>query len=186
MRIYIKYMVSRRCKMMVREELDKLDIDYEQIELGEVETTELITPEQRNQLHNALLRSGLELMDDRKLILTEKIKVVIIDMVHYVHNRPKMKNSEYISKQLNYDYAYLSTTFSEIKGTTIEQYIINNKIERVKELLQYDELTLSQIADQLNYSSVAHLSGQFKKVTGQTPRFYKQLVNKNRTNLEDM
>lgn len=186
MRIYIKYMVSHRCKMMVKEELDKLEIHYERIELGEVETKDSITPEQRSQLHDALLRSGLELMDDIKAILTEKIKVVIINMIHYIYDKPKIKNSEYISKQLDYDYAYLSATFSEVMGTTIEQYIISNKIERVKELLLYDELTLSQIADQLNYSSVAHLSTQFKKVTGQTPRLFKQLIDKRRLNLEDL
>ncbi len=154
--------------------------------MGEVEIKETISPEQHDQLKIALLTSGLELMDDRKAILIEKVKIVIINMVHYRDALPKIKNSEYISKELDYDYTYLANLFSEVTGTTVEQYIIANKIERVKELLLYDELTLSQIAYQLNYSSVADLSRQFKKVTGLTPRFFKQLKQKKRITLESL
>ncbi len=186
MKLYIKYMVSRRCKMKVETELDKLKLHYGTVDLGEVEIKETISPEQHDQLKIALLTSGLELMDDRKAILIEKVKIVIINMVHYRDALPKIKNSEYISKELDYDYTYLANLFSEVTGTTVEQYIIANKIERVKELLLYDELTLSQIAYQLNYSSVAHLSSQFKKVTGLTPRFFKQLKQKKRITLESL
>jgi AraC-like DNA-binding protein len=186
MKLYIKYMVSRRCKIKVEEELDKLKLHHGMIDLGEVEIKETITPEQLKQLQIALSISGLELMDDKKVILIEKVKTAIIYMVHHMNDLPKMKNSEYISKQLDYDYGYIAAIFSEVKGITIEHYIIANKIERVKELLLYDEFTLSQIAHQLNYSSVAHLSGQFKKVTGLTPRFFKQLRNKKRYTLESL
>ncbi len=172
--------------MKVEEELDKLKLLHGIIDLGEVELKEAITPKERKQLQDALLRSGLELMDDKKAILIEKVKTVIIDMIHHMDEYPKVKNSEYISKRLDYDYGYLATIFSEVKGTTIEQYIIANKIERVKELILYDESTLSQIAHQLNYSSVAHLSSQFKKVTGLTPRFFKQLKDKRRFALESL
>ncbi|WP_020601896.1 hypothetical protein [Spirosoma spitsbergense] len=146
MKLYIKYMVSRRCKMRVEEELDKLKLHHGLIDLGEVEIKESITPEQLKQLQHALSTSGLELMDDKKAVLIEKVKTLIIDMVHHLEDLPKMKNSEYISKQLDYDYAYIAAIFSEVKGTTIEQYIIANKIERVKELLLYDEFTLSGCA----------------------------------------
>ena len=179
-------MVSRRCKMKVQSELDKLDLHYSVVDLGEVEIKETITAEQHDQLKIALLTSGLELMDDKKAILIERVKNVIIDMVHYTDELPKHKNSNYISEKLDYDYAYLATLFSEVTGITIEQYIIANKIERVKELLLYDELNLTQIAYQLNYSSVAYLSSQFKKVTGLTPRFFKQLKHKKRLTLESL
>lgn len=186
MKLYIKYMVSRRCKMKVQAELDKLEVHYGVVDLGEVEVKETITGEQHDQLKIALLTSGLELMDDRKAILIEKVKNTIITMVHHSGSPPKVKNSDYISEKLNYDYAYLANLFSEVAGTTIEHYIIANKIERVKELLLYDELNLTQIAYELNYSSVAHLSNQFKKVTGLTPRFFKQLKHKKRIALENL
>ena len=186
MKLYIKYMVSRRCKMKVEAELDNIKLSHGIVDLGEVEIREPITTEQHDLLKIALLTSGLELMDDRKAQLIEKVKVVIIDMVHYMDEAPKIKNSVYISQELDYDYAYLANLFSEVTGTTIEHYIIANKIERVKELLLYDELTLSQIAYRLNYSSVAHLSNQFKKVTGLSPRFFKQLKHKKRLTLESL
>jgi AraC-like DNA-binding protein len=185
-KIYIKYMVSIRCKMVVKSELDKLGLHHGAIELGEVEVDGNITTEQREQLKAALHVSGLELMDDPKAILIEKIKNVIIEMVHYSHEMPRVKYSEYISKKLNYDYTYLANIFSEVKGTTIEHYIIANKIERVKELLMYDELTLTQISYLLNYSSVAHLSNQFKKVTGLTPTFFKKIKDKRRNTLDNV
>src|SRR6218665_3621499 len=168
MRLYIKYMVSIRCKMLVKAELEKLGLTYGIIDLGEIEIKGDITEKQRRELKTNLLRSGLELMDDKKAILIEKIKTVIIEMIHYDDDVPKIKNSEYISKKLQYDYTYLANLFSETTGTTIEHFIIIHKIERVKELMIYDELNLTQISYKLNYSSVAHLSNQFKKITGLT------------------
>ncbi len=179
-------MVSLRCKMMVKEQLKKLGIKYAVIELGMVEILEDITQEQREQLKENLLKSGLELLDIKKSILIEKIKNVITEMIHYSDELPKVNHSEYISEKLGYDYTYLANTFSEVKGITIQQFIINHKIERVKELLLYDELNLTEISYKLHYSSVAHLSNQFKKVTGLSPSFYKQLRQKRKNNLENL
>jgi AraC-like DNA-binding protein len=180
MKLYIKYMVSIRCKMLVKEELEQLGLLHTHIDLGQIELEEDITPEQREKLRTGLLRSGLELMDDKKSILIEKIKGVIVEVVHYNEERPKVNFSDYLAEKLNYDYTYLANLFSEVTGITIEYFIIAHKIERVKELLIYDELNLTEISYKLNYSSVAHLSSQFKKVTGLTPTFYKQLKHKRR------
>ncbi len=179
-------MVSLRCKMMVKEELKKLGLKYIALDLGVVEILEDITDEQHEQLKRNLLKSGLELLDDKKSILIEKIKNVITEMIHYTDELPKENDSDYISEKLGYDYTYLANTFSEVKGITIQQFIIINKIEKVKELLLYDELNLTEISHKLHYSSVAHLSNQFKKVTGLSPSFYKQLKNKRKKNLENM
>ncbi|MBE0645883.1 MAG: AraC family transcriptional regulator [Bacteroidetes bacterium] len=184
MKIYIKYMVSIRCKMVVKAELDKLGLLYGAVDLGEVEIKGKITAAQRVKLKTELARSGLELMDDKRAVLIERIKNVIVEMVHYSDEVPRVKNSEYISIKLNHDYTYLANIFSETTGATIEHFIIAHKIERVKELLLYDELTLTEIAYRLNYSSVAHLSNQFKKVTGLTPTFFKHLKYKKRKVLE--
>ena len=184
--LYVKYMVSLRCKMVVKEELKKLGLRYVAVDLGTVEILEDITPEQREQLKKNLLRSGLELLDDKKSILIEKIKNVIIEMIHYSDELPKVNYSDYISEKLEYDYTYLANTFSEVKGITIQQFIIIHKIERVKELLLYDELNLTEISYKLHYSSVAHLSNQFKKITGLSPSFYKQLRKKRKVNLENL
>jgi AraC-like DNA-binding protein len=186
MKLFIKYMVSIRCKMVVKSELDKLGLHYGVVELGEVNVKEPITAAQRAQLQVALMKSGLELMDDKKAILIEKIKTVIIEMIHYADDPLKINFSDYLSEKLDYDYTYLANIFSEVTGTTIEKYIIAHKIERVKELLLYDELTLSEISYRLNYSSVAHLSNQFKKVTGLTPTFFKQLKHKRRITLNNV
>jgi AraC-like DNA-binding protein len=186
MRLYIKYMVSLRCKLMVKEELERLGLRYVNLDLGTVEVTEHITPQQHDQLKINLLRSGLELLDNKKNILIERIKNVITEMIHYTDELPKVNYSDYISEKLNYDYTYLSNIFSEVKGITIQQFIIINKIERVKELLLYDELNLTEIAYKLHYSSVAHLSNQFKKITGLSPSYYKKLREKRRSNLENM
>lgn len=185
MKLYIKYMVSLRCKMMVKEELKKLGLKYVAVDLGVVDVLEDITDKQRDQLKKNLLKSGLELLDDKKSILIEKIKNVITEMIHYSDEVPKVNYSNYISEKLDYDYTYLANIFSEVKGITIEHYIIAHKIERVKELLIYNELNLTEISYKLNYSSVAHLSNQFKKVTGLTPSFYKQLTRKRKGNLEN-
>ena len=179
-------MVSIRCKMIVQQKLNKLGLHYCTVDLGEVDVKENITSKQREQLRILLLKAGLELMDDKKAVLIERIKNVIIEMVHYSEEVPKVKNSDFISEKLNHDYTYLANLFSEATGITIEQYIIAHKIERVKEFLLYDELNLTEISYKLNYSSVAHLSHQFKKVTGLTPTFYKHLKNKKRTALENV
>src|SRR3954470_5171965 len=169
LKLYIKYMVSNRCKMAVKEELKKLGLHFLVVDLGEVEIMEDLSAEQRAELKSGLLNSGLELMDDKRAVLIERINNVITEMIHHSDEMPKMNYSDYISKKLNYDYTYLSNLFSEVKGTTIQQFIIVHKIEKVKELLYYDELNLTEIAYKLHYSSVAHLSNQFKKVTGLSP-----------------
>jgi AraC-like DNA-binding protein len=179
-------MVSLRCKMMVKEELKKLGLKYIVVELGTIEILEDITADQHKTLKENLLRSGLELLDNKKSILIEKIKNTITEMIHYSDELPKINYSDYISEKLNYDYTYLSNIFSEVKGITIQQFIIINKIERVKELLLYDELNLTEISYKMHYSSVSHLSKQFKKVTGLTPSFYRQLKLKRKSNLENM
>jgi AraC-like DNA-binding protein len=186
MNLYIKYMVSLRCKMMVKEELRKLGLEYVVVHLGMVEMMQNITPQQRKELKENLLKSGLELLDDKKNILIGKIKNVIIEMIHYADELPQKNYSDYISEQLGYDYTYLANIFSEVMGINIQQYIITHKIEKVKELLLYDELNLTQISYKLNYSSVAHLSNQFKKITGLSPSFYKQLKQKRLSNLENV
>lgn len=187
MKLYIKYMVSLRCKMVVKEELREMGIPFIQLELGMVETAYDITPEQQEELKKKLIKSGLELLDDKKAILIEKIKNVIVELVHYSDEMPNMNYSDYIAEKLDHNYSYLSNIFSEVKGITIEHFIINHKIERVKELLLYDELNLTQISQIMNYSSVAHLSNQFKKVTGLTPTFFKELKSyKQRIALENV
>jgi len=179
-------MVSIRCKMMVKEELKKLGLHYVTVDLGEVDIMENITSEQREQIKIALLRSGLELMDDKRAMLIEKIKNVIIEMVHHTDELPKINFSDFLAEKLDYDYTYLANLFSETEGTTIEQFILLHKIERVKELIIYDELNLTEIAWKLHYSSVAALSNQFKKMTGLTPTFFKSLKHKRRSTLENV
>lgn len=186
MKLYIKYMVSLRCKMMVKQELEKLGLHFVTVDLGMVDVLESITSEQRQKLKENLQKSGLELLDDKKSILIEKIKNIIIEMIHYSDELPKVNYSDFISEKLNYDYTYLSNIFSEVKGITIQQFIIAHKIEKVKELLLYDELTLTEISYRLHYSSVAHLSNQFKKVTGLSPSYYKELGQKRKSNLENL
>jgi len=172
--------------MVVKAELDKLGLHYGVVDLGEVQIRESMTAEQRARLKTALLESGLELMDDKKAILIEKIINVIIEMIHYADELPKTNFSDYLSEKLNYDYTYLANLFSETKGTTIEHFIILHKIEKVKELIIYDELNFSEIAWKLHYSSVAHLSHQFKKITGLTPSFFKSIKRKKRTTLDNV
>jgi AraC-like DNA-binding protein len=168
-------MVSIRCKLVVKAELDKLGLQYGVIDLGEVQLEGDITSTQYEKLKTALLQSGLELMLDKNAQLIEKIKAVIIEMIHYADELPEIKKSEYIAKKLNSNYSKLSTIFSESTGITIEQYIIIHKVEKIKELLLYDELNLVQISSMLHYSSVSHLSNQFKKITGLSPTYFKKL-----------
>lgn len=172
--------------MTVKDVLEKLGLRYMSIDLGMVEMQEDITMERRSELRSALVVFGLELLDDKKTILIEKIKNVIIEMIHYAEELPATNYSDYISEKLQLDYTYLANIFSQVKGITIQQFIIFHKIEKVKELLLYDELNLTEIAYKLHYSSVAHLSNQFKKVTGLSPSFYKQLKKKRNGNLEDI
>src|SRR5271154_5587584 len=184
MRLFLKYMVSIRCKMLVKYELEKLGLHYRTVELGEADVEEDITTEQWNILNIALKRSGIELMDDKKSILIEKIKNVIVELVHYSDEPLVINLSDYLSQKLNHDYTYLANLFSESQGITIEHFLIMHKIERVKELLVYDELNITEIAWKMGYSSVAHLSNQFKKLTALRPSDFKRLKLKARSNLE--
>jgi len=179
-------MVSARCKMAVKEELKKLVLHFIVVDLGEVEIMENISTEQREQLRMALHNSGLELMDDKKAILIEKIKNSIIEMVHHSDGESNVNFSDFLSEKLDHNYTYLANLFSEVQGTTIEQFMIAHKVERIKELIIYDELNITEIAWKMNYSSVAHLSNQFKKMTGLTPSHFKQLKDKKRTPIEEI
>ena len=179
-------MVSNRCKMLVKEELKKLGLHFIVVDLGEVDIMETISLEQRSELKEALSSSGLELMDDKRAVLIEKIKNSIVEMVHHTDEMIKTNFSNFLSAKLNHDYTYLANLFSEIQGTTIEQFIISHKIERIKELIIYGELNITEIAWKMNYSSVAHLSNQFKKVTGLSPSHFKQLKNKRRVPIEEI
>lgn len=169
-------MVCVRCKMIVKIELEKLGIYYHEIELGRVKTTDIPSVEQLNNFRLALLSSGLELMDNKKTILVEKIKHTINELVYSFDAPLKTNFSDYLSKKLDFDYTYLANIFSETTGSTIEQFIIKTRIERVKEMIFYNELTLTQISWILHFSSVAHLSTQFKKITGITPSQYKHIT----------
>lgn len=171
---------------MVKSVLEKLAMPFLSINLGVVETPTEINEEQREAFRISLLESGLVLLDDSKNVLVEKIKTCIIEMVHYSDEIPKVNFSDYLSEKLHYDYTYLSNCFSEVKGMTIQHYIITHKVEKVKELLLYDVLSLTEISYKLHYSSIAHLSSQFKKVTGLAPSFYKKLKEKRTRNLEDL
>ena len=186
MKLLIKNMVSLRCKMIVKTELEKMGFHLTTLELGEVEIRENLSAKKTNQLKAAFLQFGLELMEDKKSMLIEKTKNIIIEMIHYSDEPPSLNFSDYLSEKLNYDYNYISNLFSEVKGITIEHYIIAHKIERAKELLIYNELNLTEIAYKLHYSSVAHLSKQFKKVTGLTPSFFKNMKHKRFIALETL
>ena len=179
-------MVSIRCKMIVKNELEKLGIHHRTVELGIIETIEKLSVEKLKELDSALRKSGLELMGNKKSILIENIKTAILELVHYSEEPLAINLSLFLTKKLNYDYTYMANLFSEVKGTTIEQFYIHHKIERVKELIVYDELNLTEIAYLMHYSSISHLSSQFKKVTGLTPSHFKQLKDKRRNMLEDV
>ena len=186
MKLFIQNMVSLRCKMMVKSELDNLNLDYRSVELGEVMLKQPISEAERFLLKEALHKSKLELMDDKKAMLIEKIINIIVEMVHYTDELPAVNFSEFLSKEMDMDYHKLAEVFSKTKGITIERFIILHKIERAKELIIYDELNLTEISYKLHYSSVAHLSNQFKQVTGLTPTFFKNLSIRKRQNLEDV
>ncbi len=179
-------MVSNRCKMAVKAALKNLGLHFIVVDLGEVDIMEDLSAEQKAQLKSDLLQSGLELMDDKRGILIEKIKNAIVEMVHHTDENLKVNFSDYLSEKLHHDYTYMANLFSEVQGTTIGQFIIAHKIERVKELIIYGELNISEIAWKMNYSSVAHLSNQFKKATGLTPTHFKQLKDKRRSPIEEI
>lgn len=184
--IFIKNMVCNRCILVVQNELDQLGLHAKQVKLGEVVLEKELTAGEKQNLEQVLIPLGFEVIDDKKGRVIEKIKNVIIELVHHQDNESKNNLSEVLSSELNHDYNYLSNLFSEVEGTTIEKYFIAQKIERVKELLVYDELSLSEIAFQLNYSSVSYLSNQFKKVTGLTPSHFKQIKEDKRKPLDEV
>lgn len=186
MELHIKHMVSRRCIIFVKDSLQDLGISYDSVVLGLVHTDEDLTENQLRLFREALNNADLELLTDKKQILVEKVKNLIVEMVHDPEGMPASIDSEYFEEKLGYDYTYISNTFSKIKGMSIKHYIILNKIERVKELLVYDEFTLSEIADRLQYSSVAHLSNQFKKITGLSPSSFKESGYKREKYIEDL
>jgi AraC-like DNA-binding protein len=186
MELHIKNMVSLRCRMVVKQEFQKLGLRYIEISLGKVDIAEELSDDKRALLKVNLLKWGLELMEEKKNILVEKTKILIIEMIHYSDELPDVNNSDYLSEKLGYDYSYLSNIFSEVNGTSLQHFIIQHKIERIKELILYDELNLSEIAYKLHYSSVSHLSNQFKKITGVTPSFYKKMKHNRSQNLEDI
>ncbi len=186
MKLYIKNMVCSRCKMVVKNELLNFGLHPITLELGEVTITEELNAEQKKEINHALQSFGFSLIDDKKSRIIEKIKNTIVEIVHYPEEQLKIKLSEYLGRHLHHDYNYLSNLFTEVEGTTIEKYFISQKIERVKELLVYDELSLSEIASRMNYSSVSHLSRQFKKVTGITSGYFRQLKEKKRIPLDEL
>ena len=179
-------MVSTRCKMMVKDILRELEYHSILVDLGEVEVMEELSFEQLKALRIILHGVGFELMDDKKSILIERIKNVVMNLVHYTEDLPRINFSHYLSQKLSHDYTYMANLFSDVQGTTIEQYIIGHKTERIKELIIYGELNITEIAHKMNYSSVAHLSSQFKKVTGLSPSHFKNLKNKRRNPIEEI
>ncbi|MCC9019750.1 helix-turn-helix domain-containing protein [Flavobacterium lipolyticum] len=184
--LFVKNMVCNRCIMVVQNELEKLGLEFTHIKLGEVTLAKELTATERTLLEQELVALGFEVIDDKKSRIIEKIKNIIIDLVHHQDNDTKNNLSDILSEKINHDYNYLSNLFSEVEGTTIEKYFIAQKIEKIKELLVYDELSLSEIALRLNYSSVAYLSNQFKKVTGLTPSYFKQIRAEKRKPLDEV
>ena len=186
MKLYIKYMVSRRCKMLVQEVLEKLRLKYLRIDIGIVETIEDYTPSQLKELKEKMLQSGLELMEQKEANLIKKIEETVTEMVHSSHELPKTGHPDYLSKKVGTDYANLASLFSETKGITIEKFIDLQVVEKIKEILLYDELKLSEISGKLSYKSAAQVSQQVKKITGLTPSFYKNIKEKRNRNLRHM
>lgn len=179
-------MVSNRCKLTVKEVLKKLGLHFVLVDLGVVDIMEDITTFQLEQIRESLLSSGLELMDDKRAVLVEKIKNIVIEMIHFKDDTPKKNFSDYLSEKLDYDYTYLSNLFSDVQGITLEKFIITNKIERIKELIMYDQLSIKEIAWNMHYCSVSHLSNQFKMITGFSPSHFKNLKNKRRSPIEEI
>jgi len=186
MKLYIKNMVCNRCKMVVKSEFEKLGLEPVSVELGEVEIKDELTDSQKNKVGVAIRELGFDLIDDKKSRIIERIKNIVVELVHENHSDLKTNLSDYLTSHLHHDYHYMSNLFSEVEGTTIEKYYIAQKIEKVKEYLVYDELSLSEIAFRLNYSSVAYLSSQFKRVTGLTPSHFKNIKGIKRTPLDEV
>lgn len=182
--LHIKNMVCDRCKMVVKNEIENLGYSLVKVELGEVELNQKITDIQKKDIKLNLEKFGFELIDDKKSRVIEKIKALLIDLIQYKNADLNQNLSSYIADNLNHDYSKLSNLFSEVEGISIEKYYINLKVEKAKELIMYDELSLSEIADLLNYSSVAHLSNQFKKITGFTPTHFKQIKEVKRVQID--
>jgi AraC-like DNA-binding protein len=186
MKIFFKHMVSIRCKMIVKAELEGMGLHDKKVDLGEAVIEEDLDASQLAQLDTAVRKYGLQVLEDKKSILIEKIKTLIIELVHYEEEPIQTNLSTLLAETLHHDYAFLSHLFSVSQGTTIEKFYIAHRIERIKELLMYDELNITEIAEIMHYSSVAHLSNQFKKITGLTPSFFKHLKNRQRIPLEDI
>ena len=186
MKLYVKNMVCSRCRMVVTSELEKAGIPFLSVNLGDIELKKALTPAQTEELDAQLRKWGFELIDDKKSRLISRIKNEIVYLIHHSEEGLRTNLSAYLAEKLHYEYTYLSNLFSEIEGTTIEKYLIAQRIEKVKELLVYDELNLAQIADKLGYSSAAYLSGQFKKITGLTPSHFKALKEHKRRNIEEL
>jgi AraC-like DNA-binding protein len=179
-------MVSLRCRNLLAAKLDKLSIPYLNIELGFVDLDHAIDEQTLKNLNIELKSAGLEILDNHNAIIIEKIKNIIIELVHYDDALPLVNLSIYISEKLGLDYGYISNLFTKVKGETIQQFYIKHKIEKAKELIFYDDKTLTEIADCLHYSSIAHFSSQFKKITGLTPSIYKKMKIERRINIENL
>lgn len=186
MKTYIRNMACESCKILVKDALDEMGISPVKVELGEIETKEDLSEKEKKILNSKIKKAGLELIEKKQGVLIEKIRKVIIDYVFDSDRKSNLKFSTLLSKELNHSYAYLANFFSEIEAITIEQYIIALKVERIKELLVFGDQTISEIAYQLNYSSVAHLSSQFKKATGLTPTHFKKLKEKRRSTIQKL
>ncbi len=186
MKIYVRNMACESCKVVVKAALEELDIAPVKVELGEIETKEDITDDEKKKLNSKIKKVGLELLEKKQGVLIEKIRNIVIDYVYKSEEKPNIKLSAIISEKLNHSYTYLANFFSEVEATTIEQYTIALKIERIKELIIFGEHSFSAIADMLHYSSVAHLSMQFKKVTGLTPTHFKALKEKRRITIQNI
>lgn len=186
MKLYVKNMACLSCKVFVKDALLEMDIHSVKVELGEIETKEEVSDEEKQQLNKLIKKVGLELLESKHGILIEKIRKIIVDYVYHSEEKEIINFSDLLSQKLNYSYSYLANFFSEVQATTIEQYVIAMKIERIKELIIFGEDTLTEIADKMHYSSVAHLSAQFKKVTGLTPSHFRELKKKRRIAIQDL
>lgn len=186
MKLYVKNMACLSCKAFVKDALLEMDIHAVKVDLGEIETKEAVSDEEKQQLNKLIKKVGLELLESKQGVLIEKVRKIIVDYVYHSEEKEIINFSDLLSQKLNYSYSYLANFFSEVEATTIEQYVIALKIERIKELIIFGEDTLTEIADKLHYSSVAHLSAQFKKVTGLTPSHFKELKKKRRIAIQDL
>lgn len=186
MKLYVRNMACLSCKVVVKEALEELHIEPVKVELGEVETKKDLTDTEKQKLNNKIKKAGLELLENKQGAIIEKIRKVVVDYVYHTEEKIITNFSDYLSKKLNYNYTYLANLFSEVEASTIEQYVIAMKIERIKELIMFDDMTLTEISYKLHYSSVAHLSAQFKKVTGLTPTHFKRLKNKRRIAIQNL